>query len=151
MELKVMQFWYCIFIYLLSQCMTKPKNGMCTQLRLRSVWASAHSDQSLCYALNGYLRTWAFFMRTAKTDQTGWMPRLIWVFAGHTCHFVGFVMRWLSLLFLYSLNMQEPILVIHIWKCAFWAYTYSKYPDQFVHLRGLIRSVTVFLQNHLQL
>ena len=26
-------------------------------------------------------------------DQTGWMPRLICVFAGHTCHFVGFVMR----------------------------------------------------------
>ena len=26
-------------------------------------------------------------------DQTGWMPRLIWVFAGSTCHFVGFVMR----------------------------------------------------------
>ena len=32
-------------------------------------------------------------MWTAKTDQTGWMPRLIWVFAGHTNHFVGFVMR----------------------------------------------------------
>ena len=29
-------------------------------------------------------------------DQTGRMPRLIWVFAGHTCHFVGFVMRWLE-------------------------------------------------------
>ena len=27
-------------------------------------------------------------MRTAKTDQTGWMPRLIWDFAGHICHFV---------------------------------------------------------------
>ena len=26
-------------------------------------------------------------------DQTGWMPRLIWVFTGWTCHFVGFVMR----------------------------------------------------------
>ena len=36
-------------------------------------------------------------MQTAKTDQTGHMPRLIWVFAGHTCHFVGFVMRWLIL------------------------------------------------------
>ena len=24
------------------------------------------------------------------SDQTGRMPRLIWVFAGHTCHFVGF-------------------------------------------------------------
>ena len=32
-------------------------------------------------------------MRTAKTDQTGRMPRLIWVFAGRTYHFVGFVMR----------------------------------------------------------
>ena len=29
-------------------------------------------------------------MQTAKTDQAGRMPRLIWVFAGH---FVGFVMR----------------------------------------------------------
>ena len=27
--------------------------------------------------------------------QTGRMPRLIWVFAGRTGHFVGFVMRWL--------------------------------------------------------
>ena len=24
-------------------------------------------------------------------DQTGWMPGLIWVFAGRTCHFLGFV------------------------------------------------------------
>ena len=30
-------------------------------------------------------------MRAAKTDQTGRMPRLIWVFAGCTDHFVGFV------------------------------------------------------------
>ena len=29
------------------------------------------------------------------SDQTGQMPRLIWDFAGRTCHFVGFVMRWL--------------------------------------------------------
>ena len=31
------------------------------------------------------------------SDQTGRMPRLIWVFAGRTCHFVGSVMRWLIL------------------------------------------------------
>ena len=30
------------------------------------------------------------------SDQTGQMPRLIWVFAGHTCHFVGFVTRQLT-------------------------------------------------------
>ena len=31
------------------------------------------------------------------SDQPGhpWMPRLIWVFPRHTCHFVGFVMWWL--------------------------------------------------------
>ena len=30
------------------------------------------------------------------SDQTGWMPRLIRVFAGRTEHFVDFVMRWLK-------------------------------------------------------
>ena len=29
--------------------------------------------------------------------QTRWMPRLIWVFTGHTCHFVGSDMRGLKL------------------------------------------------------
>ena len=31
------------------------------------------------------------------SDQTGWMPRLTWVFAVRTCHFVGFVTKWLNL------------------------------------------------------
>ena len=31
------------------------------------------------------------------SDQTGRMPRLIWVFAGRTVHCVGFVMRQLKL------------------------------------------------------
>ena len=30
------------------------------------------------------------------SDQTGRIPRLIWVFAGCTCHFVDFVMKQLS-------------------------------------------------------
>ena len=30
------------------------------------------------------------------SDQTGRMPRNFWIFAGRTCHFVGFVMRRLS-------------------------------------------------------
>ena len=38
-------------------------------------------------------------MRTANSDQTGRMPRLIWVFAQHTGHFVGFVMQQLILIF----------------------------------------------------
>ena len=31
------------------------------------------------------------------SDQPRRRPRLIWVFAGCRCHFVGFVMRWLQL------------------------------------------------------
>ena len=30
------------------------------------------------------------------SDQTGRMPRLMWVFARRTCHFVGFVMSWIN-------------------------------------------------------
>ena len=63
---------------------------MCAQRRLRSAWASAQSDQSLRCALSGYLKTEAFFMRTAKT-----LIRLGGFFAGRTCHFAGFVTRWL--------------------------------------------------------
>ena len=37
-----------------------------------------------------------FFMRTAKTDQTGQMPRLICVFLLRISHFVGFDMRLLT-------------------------------------------------------
>ena len=33
----------------------------------------------------------SFFMPIAKTDQTGWMPRLILVFTGRKGYFVGFV------------------------------------------------------------
>ena len=31
------------------------------------------------------------------SDRTGWMPRLICVFAGRICHFVGFDVLWLKL------------------------------------------------------
>ena len=77
----------------LSCLVTEPIKWLCTQQRLRSAWSSAQSEQSLHWALNGVLRTKAFFMRTAKTDQNGRMHRLIWVFAGCICHFVGFVTR----------------------------------------------------------
>ena len=47
------------------------------------------------------------------SDQTGRMPRLIWVFAGRTCHFVGFVMRRLIL----SVHIQpwQNSLLMHQW------------------------------------
>ena len=35
----------------------------------------------------------SLYADSEDSDQTGRMPRLIWVFAGHLCHFIGFVMR----------------------------------------------------------
>ena len=78
------------------------QSGMCAQHRLRSAWASAQSDQSSLSAWRklGSLAThWA---HSEDSDQTERMPRLIWVFAGHTCHFLGFVMRWLKCYILLS-------------------------------------------------
>ena len=43
----------------------------------------------------------------AKADQTGWMPRLIWVFAGCTGHFVGFIMRPLKSLHVYVSESEQ--------------------------------------------
>ena len=78
----------------MSQDMTKPTKWLCAQRRLRSAWASAQSDQSLRCTLNGQL---SFLHADSEdSDQTGRMARLIWVFAGRICHFVGFVMRQLK-------------------------------------------------------
>ena len=51
----------------MSRLMAKPTKWSVAQRRLRSTWASAQSDQSLHSALNGWLRTQCFFMRTATT------------------------------------------------------------------------------------
>ena len=57
----------------------------CAQQRLRSAWASAQSDQRLhCpheRKLGSSATHWA---HSEDADQTGRMPRLIWVFAGRT-------------------------------------------------------------------
>ena len=36
------------------------------------------------------------------SDQTGWMRRLICVFAGRNGHYAGFIMRWL----MYTLQLS---------------------------------------------
>ena len=71
----------------------KQQNGMCTQRRLRSAWASAHLDQSLRCPHEESLGPKLPIECTAKTDQIGQTSRLIWVFAGCTCHFAGFDMH----------------------------------------------------------
>ena len=57
-------------------------------LGIRLVW----SESSLCsqWVVKGPM---FLHVESEYSVQTGRMPRLIWVFAGRTCHFVGFVMR----------------------------------------------------------
>ena len=71
--------------------MTKPTK-LCPQRRLRSVWASAQSDQSsLC--TQWVAKDPSFLHADSEdSDQTGRMPWLIWVFTGCTWHFVGYFM-----------------------------------------------------------
>ena len=69
-------------IFYLSRDMTKPTKWVCNQRRLRSAWASTQSDQGLRCPHQETLGAELPIEHTAKTDQTGQMPRLIWVFAG---------------------------------------------------------------------
>ena len=85
----------------LSRNMTKPTKWHVrpakTQISLgiRPVWSE--SSLSAWRKLGSLATNWA---HSEDSDQTGRMPRLIWVFAGRTCHFVGFVMMRLILFLL---------------------------------------------------
>ena len=67
----------------LSRCMTKPTKWLCVQQRLRSAWVSAQSDQLSLSAWRD-IRPFTYWEHSEDSDQTGRMPRLIWVFAGCT-------------------------------------------------------------------
>ena len=49
------------------------------------------------------------------SDQTRWMPRLIWVFAGRTYHFVDFVMTWLKWKEIHEYINYLKIIIRTIW------------------------------------
>ena len=63
-------------------------------LGIRPVWTE--SSLSAWRNTGSSATQWAHW---EHSDQTGRMPRLIWVFAGRPCHFDGFVMRWLIILY----------------------------------------------------
>ena len=78
----------------MSRLMTKPTKWHVrpakTQISLgiRPVWSEC--------SLSAWRKLWSLatpWEYGEDSDQTGRMPRLIWVFAGRICHFVGFVMR----------------------------------------------------------
>ena len=100
------------FLYEPLQRMTKPTKRhvrpVKTQISLgiRQVWSE--SLLSARRILGSLATHWA---HSEDSDQTGRMPSLIWVFAGRTYHFVGFVVRWLVCLWdMDSLQQHARIL-----------------------------------------
>ena len=99
--------------------MTKPTKWLCAQRRLRSAWASAQTDQSsLCAQwvakdpsfLHADSEDWSDWVNA----QAGWMPRLIWIFAGRTCCIVRFVMRRLIFFTIVAMLLLWFILIVNV-------------------------------------
>ena len=82
----------------MSRIMTKPTKWHVGPAKTQI--SPGGSESSLC---DQWVATDPTFLHadSEDSDQTGRMPRLIWVFAGRTCHFVGFVLMrliwWLPL------------------------------------------------------
>ena len=68
-------------------------------LGIRLFWSE--SSLSAWRKIGSLATHWA---HSEDSDQTGRMSRLVWVFAGCTCHFVGFVMRRL-ICFIYTIEV----------------------------------------------
>ena len=99
----------------ISHLMTKPTKWLCAKRRLRSAWASAQSDQSsLC---TRWVAKDSSFLHAHRedSDQTGRMPRLIWVFAGHT----SFCWFWHAAVQMFTLLCLVDSSILSIWASPF--------------------------------
>ena len=90
------EVYQCQGAWYLSCLMTKPTKWHVRQAKtpqtgriICAVWS-----ESLLSAWRKLGSLSTHWEHSKDADQTGRMPRLIWVFAGRTCHFVGFVMSW---------------------------------------------------------
>ena len=114
--------------YMWATAWQNQQNDLCTQRRLRSAWASAQSDQSSLSAWGKFSSLATHEEHIEDSDQTEQMPRLILVFTGHTCHFVGFVMMRLMYI-VFNACEQHVILTVSVpqIKGQRWLIQMSKY------------------------
>ena len=86
------------------------QSDLCAQRRLGSAWASIQSDQSSQSAWKNLGSLATHWAHSEDSDQTGWIPRLIYVFAGHTGHIVGFLIMWLNYQLYWRMLMSHDLL-----------------------------------------
>ena len=106
--ISVLFTWASLFLELMemSRLMTKLTKWHVrpAKTQISPVWSE--SLLSAWRKLGSLATHWA---HSEDSDQTGQMPRLIWVFSGRTCHFVGFVMRRLKWVYVMA------IIALHVW------------------------------------
>ena len=93
------------------------QNGMCAQRRLRSAWASAQSDQSLCSAhaetldlelpLSAQRRLWSDWADAQADLSLHWAHRSFFWFCHEVAHLCFSVCRWSALKLQYCLQRQQ--------------------------------------------
>ena len=132
----------------MSRCTTKPQNDKC----IHQVW----SESSLCaewVAKDPML----LHANSEDSDQTGWTPRLIWVFARRTVHSVDFVVQWPKYIFVQEVSWLIGIDLLTKDTCIFvmciymsramrkrvMSYANNKGADQTAHPRSLISAFVV--------
>ena len=106
-DFRSRSYWVHIFSHLMTRPTNWPVRPAKTQISLgiRPVW----SESSLC--AEWVAKDPSFHHADSEdSDQTWQMPRLIWVFAGRTCHFVGFVMRRPFCTFSFAFSLRDVYL-----------------------------------------
>ena len=137
------RFYYVLLYLLIRECIHSieifhiwatswqyQQNGMCAQRRLRLSLASTQSDQSLLVRLK---KAWvlSYLLSVQRRlirlgDCPGWS-----VIAGHTCHFVGFVLRWL-------------IFFAAVLTSCLWTYSNKDCPKQAMHSHSLVWAYALY-------
>ena len=107
---------YVSLYMLLSQRTTNQQNGMCAKRKISLGTSPVWSESLLCIHWVAKDRSWLNAERE-DSDQTGRMPRLIWVFAWRTSRIIGFVV---SLLIRYILFLCASMVKFELDICFNW-------------------------------
>ena len=87
----------------------KQQNDPCAQGRL---WPAGHPPSLIRVFADCMKKSWVHsypLSASKNSNQSGQMPKLIWVFAGCTVHCAGFVMHWLNLFHMYNQRTSGPV------------------------------------------
>ena len=143
-SLQFTVFFWCFDKWVTAR--QNQQNDMCAKCRLRSAWASAQSDQSS--QCTQWVAEDPMFLHaySEEFDQTGQMPKLIWVFAGRKV--ILLVLSWGS-----SNNNAKMVLFnVSDIKCILWGWSeplqsfklWYYYPSQRENYRRDVQKHSIF-------